>query len=215
MKDLNENVSRRAVLKIMTSSTLASLAAFQFGSVINSAQAADIKLVLLYATKYGATRDTARWIGEGLGRPVDIVNIKEISGIKNYKHSNIKFILGCAVFKEGPMKEMLQFVQKHVAVLNGQVAATYIVCGTPANNAKNKQRIAAYLAQLNNLLPQPPDLSRHFGGRLIVSKLTAEDREALMRFYAKVAKKSLQDWDRTDPVLAKNFAQQMQTLISS
>ena len=201
-------LSRRTVLKIGASALLASLAARRFAGLIAESLADDDRILLLYGTKYGATRDTAQWIADGLQRPVELVDIRD-SGNPDGYGEKARFILGSAVFTEGPMRTMCDYIREHASVLNGRVVATFVVCGSSPDSEKGQARIASYLSQLNAPLRPAPTLSRAFGGRLMVAKLTDEDRDALTRYYAIARQQPLADWDRTDPRIAAQFADQL------
>ena len=48
-------------------------------------------------------------------------------------------------------------------------------------------------------------LKRHFGGRMIIDKLSEKDRKLLDNFYRNVLKKEFTSWDRTKPDIAEKF----------
>lgn len=199
------NVERRKLLKVTSQGFLGACCASAFGLRINDVLAADTLVVIIYATKYGATRDTAQWIAQGLQRKVQIVNLEQVGDLATLAAAGTRFVLGSAVFQEAPMHAMQQFVQHNRSVLSGRVAASFVVCGTEPNSEKNKQRIASFITKLNQPLQEKPDLVSSFGGRLQLEKLTQQDLAALTRFYQKILKKKLQSWDRTEPEQAKAF----------
>lgn len=200
---------KRATLKTITKSILLAGTSLSFGSQISPLFAADQKVALFYASKYGATFDTSKWIAEGMSQKTAIVNINDNQAANTALNQNAKFILGSAVYRERPMDSMLSFIETHAQQLGDRVVASFVVCGTQANSDKNQQRINHYLHTLNEPLLHKPSLSRQLGGRLIVEKLDAEDRAKLTRFYNKVLKKPLLDWDRTDRALAMRLAQEI------
>ena len=199
--------NKRATLARLGKTTLLASSAFAFGGQASLLLASDQKVTLLYSSKYGSTLETAQWIAEGIRQPSAIINISDTLAVDSALKQESKFILGSAVYKERPMESMLAFTKKHLKALDHHVIASFVVCGTQPNSEKNKQRIDNYLQALNEALHHKPNLSRSLGGRLIVENLTQEDREMLTRFYDKVLKKPLIGWDRTDPALAKQFAQ--------
>ena len=197
---------RQALATLAKLAALAGSAAL-FGSAISKAAASDRDIVLFYSSKYGATLDTAQWIAKAVDRPVKVVSIAEADRVAEVFNTSAQYVLGSAVFKEQPMLVMQAFVEEYKSILDGRTLASFVVCGTQADSDKNKQRIAGYLEKLTLPLLHRPELNQHFGGRLVVANLTEEDHQLLERFYTKVLKKPLVDWDRTDREAVIQWAQ--------
>jgi len=76
----------------------------------------DKKVLVTYATKYGATAEIAEKIGEVLqeaGLPTDVVPVKEVKDLVPYS----AVVLGSAVYIGRWRKEAVQFMEKNEAAL--------------------------------------------------------------------------------------------------
>jgi len=198
-------VNRRKFLKLSSAITLASITAFNFGCSLQPlVKDKDKKIALIYATRYGATKDTAEWIAKGFGREIDLLNIEEISFEQTVKKYDI-FIVGSGVWIDGVHKEMLNFLESQKAELKGKVVASFILCGTTAKDIKGEERIEQYFEKFHATLDEKPTLSEYFGGRLTIDKLNDKDRKLLEMFYKKILKREFVSWDRTEPDKAHLF----------
>jgi len=185
---------------------LSALAAFSFGCSIKPLiEDKNKKVALLYATRYGATKDTAYWIKEGIQRDIDILNIEEISFTQTAQKYDY-FILGSGVWIDGVHKDMLTFLKTQKVLLQNKIIASFILCGTTNKDPKGEARIAQYFRKFHAPLEKEPLLSEHFGGRMIIEKLNEKDRVLLENFYKKILKREFVDWDRTEPEKAALFA---------
>lgn len=198
--------SRRNTLKLLTRSVILVGSAVLLGGQVSRVLAAGGSFVLFYSSKYGATRDTAKWIAEGIKQPVELVDISDANRVNSALSTPASYILGSAVYREQPTAEMQAFVETNKQALDGNTIASFVVCGTQPDSVKNRQRIESYLERLNAPLVTKPKFTRQLGGRLIVDKLLSEDREKLTHFYEKILMKPLEDWDRTDKAAAANLA---------
>lgn len=119
----SHTISHRAALRIGTGALLSVLTARRFGGLIADSLADDARIILLYATKYGATRDTAQWIAEGLQRPVELIDIRD-HGLPVSDAEKTRFILGSAVLSEGPIALMPTLVASSVMAPPGAARST-------------------------------------------------------------------------------------------
>lgn len=86
------------------------------------------KVLIVYASKYGATEEIAVYIGGFLERPGIEVDIKNIEMIDNiYKYDSI--IIGSAVYMGQWRKKALNFLKKHELELSEKV--TWIFSSGP------------------------------------------------------------------------------------
>jgi len=79
----------------------------------------DQKILIAYATKYGATAEIAKKIGEVLsqaGLQTDVLPAKRVNDLNSYK----AVILGSAVYMGFWRKEAVQFLKTHEQVLAKQ-----------------------------------------------------------------------------------------------
>lgn len=191
-----------------------SLAALNFGCSISKLTGDRAgNTALIYATKYGATRDTAKWIRNGINGEVDLLNIEDISFPGTAKGYG-SFIVGSGVWLGGVHNRLLDFLTSQAEALDGKVMASFIVCGTDGGTESGKKRINGYFDQFHAPLKKLPLLSDYFGGRITVEKLTDEDREALIKFYRTFLKSELTSWDKTDPDKARRYGEEASRLLS-
>ena len=182
--------------------TLLSASAYSFGESVKSKVSG--KTAILYGTRYGATKDTAAWIAKGIGKPVDLLNIEEVDPAKTVQGYD-SFIIGSGIWIDGPHKKLTALLSTHRASMQQKVIASFIVCGTTGEDEAGSARIAGYFERLHKPLERIPECSQHFGGRMIIEKLSEKDRKLLDNFYTKVLKKEFKSWDRTNPKGAEKF----------
>lgn len=199
------NINRRNFLKLSSAVTLLSIGAFNFGCSIKPlVQDKDKKVALIYATRYGATKDTAQWIEHGLDRDVDLLNIEDISFSETAKKYDF-FIIGSGVWIDGVHKDMLKFLKTQKAELKDKIVASFILCGTTNKDVQGEARIEQYFSKFHSSLDEKPSLNEKFGGRMIIDKLNEKDKKLLEMFYEKVLKREFVSWDRTQPDKARLF----------
>lgn len=198
-------INRRKFLKLSSNLTLASIAAFNFGCSIQPL-VKDKKVALIYATRYGATKDTAGWIEEGLDREVDLLNIEDMSFPETAKNYDL-FIIGSGVWIDGVHTDMLKFLETQKVGLKDKVVASFIVCGTTAKDVKGEERIEKYFQKFHVSMDKKPALSEYFGGRMTIDKLNEKDSKMLEVFYERILKREFVSWDRTQPDRARLFGE--------
>ena len=204
-----QKLTRREFLYTTGKYSLTSLLAFNFGIGISRLVKADSqKIALIYATRYGATKDTVMWIKSGLNRDADILNIEDISHFQEVATKYDYYVVGSGVWK-GVHNKLVAFLSSESNALQGKVLGTFVVCGSTADTKSGTRRIEGYLNQLHSPLGYKPTLNAHFGGRLIVEQLTEDDKQTLTRFYKIYLNKELESWDRTDPNKAQLYGTQM------
>ena len=207
----NKENSRRDFIKY----SLTALLALNYGCSIKGFLGSDKnRVALIYGTKYGATKDTAAWIKKGAGNTVDLLNIENLTFNKALADYDL-FILGSGVWIDGIHRRLKEFLSSNSISLKRKVIASFVVCGSRYTTEGGRRRIKRYLDQIHTPLGYKPALSNYFGGRVIVEKLTEEDREALTRFYEKYLKKELKSWDRTDEKKALLYGEKLDRLIES
>ncbi len=200
-------MQRRDFLKYLN---LSALTAFSFGCSIKPlVENKDKRVALIYATRYGATKDTALWIQEAIQRDIDILNIEDISFEKTAQEYDY-FILGSGVWIDGVHKDMIRFLETQKVALKDKIIASFILCGTTAKDVKGEARIEKYFHKFHASLEKKPLLNKYFGGRMIIEKLNEKDRILLENFYTKILKREFASWDRTEPKKATLFAQTVQ-----
>lgn len=199
------SLNRRKFLNISASAALVSMAAFNFGCSLQTLVADKKKKVaILYATRYGSTKDTSVWIAEGLNTKVDLLDIEKISFSDTAKEYDL-FIVGSGIWIDGVHNDMIKFLQTQQEELKDKVIASFILCGTTSQDVKGEARIEKYFAKFHAPLEKKPQLSEYFGGRMIIDELNEKDKKILAVFYTKVLKREFVSWDRTQPDKARKF----------
>ncbi len=194
-------IDRRKFLHV----TLTSVAALSFGCSISPlVKNKKKKVALIYATRYGATKDTAEWIAQGAQRDIDLLNIEEISFETTAKKYDL-LIIGSGVWIDGVHKDLLTFLETQKEHLENKIIASFILCGTTPKDQQGEARIAQYFRKFHASLEKEPPLSNYFGGRMIIDKLNQKDKKLLKHFYKNVLKREFVSWDRTEPKKALLF----------
>jgi menaquinone-dependent protoporphyrinogen oxidase len=183
---------------------LVSASAYSFGKSIESNIKSFDKVAILYGTRYGATKETAQWIARGLGTDVDVLNIENIHFEETVKKYDA-FIIGSGIWIDGPHKRLLELLTMHTGEMQSKIIASFIVCGTTGEDVAGEERIEGYFERLHKPLTLKPKTYRHFGGRMIIEKLSDKDRKLLDNFYNNVLKKEFVSWDKTQPKEAEEF----------
>lgn len=193
---------RRDFLNILGKTTVGMFMAYSFGCSMQSKS--DSKLAIVYASRYGATSDTASWVAEGMGGDVTLLDIENVDFdrlVKEFDH----LVLGSGVWTGGVHQRLKEFVATYSEQLQNKVLGSFVVCGSDGNTKSGRKRIAGYLAGINGPLLTLPEHVANFGGRLVLEKLSPEDRTQLTMFYQKYLQKELEAWDRTDPEKTKDY----------
>jgi menaquinone-dependent protoporphyrinogen oxidase len=185
--------------------TLVSSSAYSFGESIKPLiNEKSEKTALIYGTRYGATEDTAKWIAKGIGDGVDVLNIETIDFDETIEKYD-KFIIGSGVWIDGAHKRLMELLTTHTDVMQTKIIASFIVCGTTGEDDAGKLRIEGYFERFHKPLTVKPKIQKHFGGRMIIKKLSEKDRKLLDNFYNKILRKEFVSWDRTQPEEAEKF----------
>ena len=191
--------------------TLVSASAYSFGQSIQAKTKQSDKIALLYGTRYGATEETAGWIAKGAGASVDVLNIENIDFDETLKKYD-KFIIGSGIWIDGAHKRLMELLSTHTEEIEAKIIASFIVCGTTGEDEAGEGRIEGYFERFHKPLTIKPAIHRHFGGRMVIEKLSEKDRKLLDNFYNKVLKKEFKSWDRTQPELARSFGKELSML---
>ena len=184
---------------------LVSASAYSFGNSLKPLiDEKSEKIALIYGTRYGATEDTAKWIAKGVGDGVDVLNIETLYFDETVAKYD-KFIIGSGIWIDGAHKRLMELLSTHTEVMESKTIASFIVCGTTGKDEAGKGRIEGYFKRFHKPLTVKPKIQRHFGGRMIIEKLSEKDRKLLDNFYTNVLKKEFKSWDRTKPKMAEKF----------
>ncbi|MCK5294777.1 MAG: hypothetical protein KAJ49_09005 [Arcobacteraceae bacterium] len=199
------NIDRRSFIKFGKNISLMSLLAINFGCSIQPLiKNKNKKVALIYATRYGATKDTAQWIAQGLQRDIDLLNIEDISFSEVIEKYDL-FIIGSGVWIDGVGNKLIEFLDTNKDALKNKIIASFILCGTTAKDTKGEERIEKYFDKFHASIDPKPPLNKYFGGRMIIDELNKKDKTILEHFYKRILKRKFVSWDRTEPKKAKLF----------
>jgi len=200
-----ETADRRDFLHIASKMAIVSLAAFNFGcSIRPSVEEDSAKTALLYGTRYGATRDTAKWVAKGAGGNIDVLDIETVD-LDLIAGDYDRFVIGSGIWIDGVHKQIKELLSSKREQIEPKIIAAFIVCGTSDKNKAGEKRIDGYFNRFFQPLNDRPPMTAYFGGRMNISKLNEKDRKLLSNFYRNILKREFTDWDRTDPKAAGSF----------
>ncbi len=189
--------------------SLVSVSAYSFGNSIKPLiEAKSEKVALIFGTRYGATKDIAKWIAKGMGSAVDILNIETINFDEILKKYD-KFVIGSGIWIDGPHKRLVELLSIHKKQIEPKIIASFIVCGTTGEDDAGMARIEGYFKRFHKPLESKPKLQKHFGGRMIIEKLSEKDRKLLDNFYRNILKREFKSWDRTKPKEVEKFGSEL------
>lgn len=208
-----DHFSRREFLARVCRYSALAMMAMSFGHEVSALERAKGKsTALLYATRYGSTRETAGWIRNGMGASVELLDIERVS-FREVLEGYDRFIVGSGVWIRGVHEKVLEFLETGRERLDGRLLGTFIVCGSADGSETGLQRTEHYFSAMHASLKTKPPISMAFGGRLVVEQLSEEDRNRLTAFYTNFLHDQLTSWDRTDPLKARHFGKDISALI--
>ncbi len=151
------------------------------------------KILVTYATKYGATQGIAEKIGAVLkekGLEVDVFNVKQVKTIEPYQ----AVVFGSAAYIMQWRREAVTFVRKHQKELSSK--AVWIFSSGPMEDGNPVEALKGWLypKSLKEIIEniQPKDITI-FHGMLQKEKLNTIHRWMMEKF--PVEKSDYRDWD--------------------
>lgn len=142
------------------------------------------KSLIVYASKYGSTKDAARIMGLILG-PAQVVSTNDF----NDKHKDFDFVVLMApLYKGRLLTEMEEFIENNQAWL---VTKPLVLVGVALDENEALKTLAEWEKRLGNMVQHVAWL----GGRLKLNLLSQEDHDSLEAF-ANMTGYQLQDRDR-------------------
>ena len=141
------------------------------------------KWAVLFATKYGTTRDAAIWVSEGMGAIADVYDIRRPpTDLAAYDH----FVIGSAIMGFTILPDMNKFLTDSAARIKGKVRGLFTVCGNLRNmpgEQQAKQFTEGILGKAAGSTGVPLAV---FGGRITKAVWEEKEHAEQMATYAKM-----------------------------
>ncbi len=175
------------------------------------------KSVVIFASKYGSTREVAEAVGEGLG--ADVFAVAEEVEWPRYG----LVVLGAPLYSGRYLRGMELFVQRHREVLRGMKVAAFV---TAAADLEVQEGLtgevdeAVYSSQdyaqgLGRMSGGEVVAYQGFGGRMLPGQLDAADRGTLEWFYRYLVRKPLEGFDLIDLDAARRWGDSLRRFLST
>lgn len=148
------------------------------------------RTVVLYATRYGSTKEIAEMIADKLE-----INAKDISSIKKPEDMNCYdvVILLSPIYADTILEEMRMFIKTYFIQIKSKKLFTIAVYGAVEGYLK-----ANYADEFARFFENAPIKSFTLLGRATKATLSKEDYKRLWLFYKDRLKASLKDFDYVD-----------------
>lgn len=157
--------------------------------------------IVLYASKYGSTREYAGLIAGALASPALDVAAATPASLAGARWA----VLGGPIYGPAVLPALDRFCAAAAASLAGIPLAAFVVCGDTVWVPRAGEGGDRNLAKLLRLLPRVPVATAVLGGRLAVAELDAVDGPAILAFYRRIGR-AAEGFDRFDPAAALAFA---------
>lgn len=175
------------------------------------------RCLVVYGSKYGATREVAEAIAAGLGADVSSVN----------SHPDLAayelIVIGSPIYAGDYLAEVARFVDEHRPILKGKRVATFITAaadmrvprGLTGEEDEEFYTQQHYADGLANLADGKVLATRGFGGRLRPEELDAHDHSMLSWFYHFLMHEDFKGFDLLDLNEARRWGQQLKQQLES
>jgi hypothetical protein len=155
-------------------------------------------VLVVYASRYGSTAQTAQWIAEGMAGKADVVSANEAGDLSGYK----ALVLGSGIYNNALHADMGAFLENHGDEVKAKLVALFVVCGMPPDQA------GGYLEMFAGRCGVTPALARAFPGWQKKELLSAEDYQGLERYYKSV-NYPFENYDHTDRAKCQEFGKEI------
>ena len=162
--------------------------------------------LVLYASKYGSTRECAEAIAAALGVAASDV---AASGQAELALAGAAWaVLGSPIYGPTVLPAMERFCERAREALAARELAAFVVCGDTVWLPRAGEGGERNLGKLTRLLPREPFATAVLGGRMVVEELDEQDRALILAFYRRLGR-SPEGFDRTDPTEVAAFAERV------
>jgi len=145
-----------------------------------------VKVLILYSSGYGATKEVSQEIGRMIeqekGFQVSVQSIDEANEIAKYD----AIIVGSSVRADRPLANVRDFFARYRYILPEKKIALFAVCLT-AKDAKGREKVEMeYISQITNKYPKlEPVKIGAFGGKIDFDKLNPVMKELMVHVLEK------------------------------
>jgi menaquinone-dependent protoporphyrinogen IX oxidase len=161
--------------------------------------------IILYATRYGSTREIAEMMGEKLEIPIkNVTEIANSSELEQYDY----IILGSPIYFDDIYEDMKHFLTSFFITIGQKKLITYAVYGAVKGYLERD-----YGKDFGNYFQPSPLLSLSFLGRATKSSLSEEDYKKLELFYNNRLNEELNDFDYFDENKIDAVVEEIKNLI--
>jgi menaquinone-dependent protoporphyrinogen oxidase len=169
------------------------------------------KSLVVYASKYGSTKEIAEAVAEGLG--ADVASAGSQPDVTAYD----LVVIGSPIYAGDYLRPVVEFVRATRGALSERKVAAFVTAAADWNTTPGltgdegathvtQQDYADGLAELTG-----GDVidCRGFGGRMVPDQLDDHDRAMLEWFYRFLMHEELKGFDLLDPEGAKEWGRQL------
>lgn len=149
------------------------------------------RVLVCYATRYGATEEIAREIGKILqeaGLAVDVTPVIDVAGLHPYR----AVVIGSPIYMGKWLHESTQFVRDHRFALSHRQVAAFAVGYSLKDRLEEHLRNADRAIDAIRLYVEPVDVAL-FAGRVVPDTMSAADQAILALGGVKPG--DFRDWD--------------------
>ena len=164
--------------------------------------------MVVYASKYGSTREYASLIAQKLG-----TQALRASEASSGAVSGAGFlVLGSPIYAHSVLPEMEEFLADDREVITGKPIAAFVVCGDTLWNPKAGEGGDRNLEKLTRFLPAAPFATAILGGRMRMDELDDEDGPRIRAFYERIGREAT-GFDRMELETAIEFVKKIREVL--
>jgi menaquinone-dependent protoporphyrinogen IX oxidase len=155
-------------------------------------------VVIVYASRYGSTAQTAEWIAEGMEGKAAVVSLKDAGDLSPYE----TIVLGSGIYFDQLHPDMSTFLETRGEELRNKLLAIFVVCGTPPDQAQG------YLDLFTEKCKVKPRLMKVFNGWIKKELLSPEDNKSLEDYYKSI-NEPFENYNNTDKAKCLEFGKEL------